>query len=149
MTTQIRKATISDHAAITGFNQNMAMETENKALDDDIIGPGVAAVLNDENRGFYLIAEVDGQTAGCLMVTHEWSDWRNYWFWWIQSVYVDASFRRQGVYQSLYQKVKDLAAERDDVGGFRLYVETENSVAQKTYERLGMTRCEYLMYEAH
>ncbi len=146
---QIRQAIIDDQAIITQFNQNMAMETENRTLDDATIGAGVAAVLGDSNRGFYLIAEVDGRPAGCLMVTFEWSDWRNYWFWWIQSVYVDQDFRRQGIYQNMYQAVKDLADDRDDVGGFRLYVETENIAAQKTYERLGMTRCDYLMYEAH
>ena len=98
---KIRKATINDQAALVNFNQLMAMETENKQLDTNILTSGVNAVLSDANKGFYLVAETDSQDiAGSLMVTLEWSDWRNSQFWWIQSVYVTPEYRRTGVYSA-------------------------------------------------
>ena len=105
------------------------------------------ALINDENKGFYLVAEKNSQVLGSLMVTTEWSDWRNGVFWWVQSVYISPDFRRQGIYAQLYAQVKTLADQQPNVCGFRLYVETENIIAQKTYESLGMQQSHYLMYE--
>lgn len=142
----IRKAMTSDIETIAQFNINMARETENKVLPREIITQGVATLINKPHLGFYLIAEKEGEIVGSLMVTTEWSDWRNGLFWWIQSVYVVKEFRRQGIYSALYERVKKLSkAER--VCGFRLYVEKENEVAQSTYEKLGMKETHYLLYE--
>ena len=143
----IRKATPADRDSIVAFNQAMAHETENKTLPEDKIVPGVSRVLNDENLGFYLVAEVDNIIVGSLMVTYEWSDWRNGTFFWVQSVYVLPEHRRTGVYSALYKQVIALADQREDVCGYRLYVEKENEIAQKTYESLGMQETHYLMYE--
>lgn len=143
---KIRKANQSDIETIAQFNINMAMETENKVLPQKIITKGVETLINNEHLGFYLMAEVDGKIVGSLMVTTEWSDWRNGLFWWIQSVYVIEEYRRKGVYSALYNHVKELSTSKN-VCGFRLYVETENTVAQKTYEKLGMEQTHYYMYE--
>ena len=98
--------------------------------------------------GFYLVAEFDGESVASLMVTYEWSDWRNGLFWWIQSVYVKPAFRRKGVYKSMYKKLKAMAtAAATPVSGFRLYAETENTAAHKTYQNSGMHQCQYLMFE--
>ena len=146
---KIRKASIKDQAALVHFNQLMAMETENKKLDTNILTSGVNAVLSDANKGFYLVAETDDQDiAGSLMVTLEWSDWRNSQFWWIQSVYVTPEYRRTGVYSALYNQVKHLAENSAGVCGYRLYVEKDNEVAQKTYQKLGMKPTYYDMYES-
>ncbi|MCV2885568.1 GNAT family N-acetyltransferase [Aestuariibacter sp. AA17] len=145
---QIRTALPSDQGAIVAFNQAMAEETEGKRLDENTLSQGVAKVLNDQSKGFYLVAEVDGNIAGSLMVTYEWSDWRNGTFYWIQSVYVMPEFRRKGIYKALYEQVKTLAEENADVCGYRLYVEKDNLVAQQTYVSLGMQESYYLMYEA-
>jgi ribosomal protein S18 acetylase RimI-like enzyme len=142
----IRMAEESDLHALVKFNQCMAQETEQKKLDQNVLTKGVAALIADKNRGFYLVAQLDNQLLGSLMVTTEWSDWRNGTFWWIQSVYIMPDFRRQGIYANLYQQVKSLARSQD-VCGFRLYVEKDNMVAQKTYESLGMSASHYLMYE--
>jgi ribosomal protein S18 acetylase RimI-like enzyme len=125
----------------------MALETENKQLPAEILRPGVAAVFDDENKGFYVVADEDGVAVGGLLVTYEWSDWRNKWFWWIQSVYVVPEYRGQGFYSKMYDFVKDLAGSRGNVCGFRLYVEKENEVAQRVYEKVGMVKTYYLMYE--
>ena len=125
----------------------MAQETEGLALDADVVRPGVAAVLADDALGFYLVAEVDGQAAGQLMVTYEWSDWRNGLFWWIQSVYVRLEFRRRGVYSALHRQVAQAAQEAGGVRGIRLYVEQDNTIAQQVYESLEMHRTRYQMYE--
>jgi ribosomal protein S18 acetylase RimI-like enzyme len=93
------------------------------------------------------VADADGRIAGGLMVTFEWSDWRNKWFWWIQSVYVLPDFRGQAVYRKLYDFVKQKAAEAGNVCGFRLYVEHDNKRAQHVYETVGMAASHYLMYE--
>ncbi len=129
------------------FNQAMALETEGKFLDPQILASGVESVFHDSEKGFYVVVEDDGRIVGGLMVTFEWSDWRDRWFWWIQSVYIRPEYRGRGLYGSMYLFVKQLAAERGDVSGFRLYVERENFVAQQVYEKLGMERSHYLMYE--
>jgi GNAT superfamily N-acetyltransferase len=143
----IRPAKLSDAAAIVEFNQAMAHETEGRHLDREILMGGVEAVFHAPDKGFYVIAEAEGKIVGGLMVTFEWSDWRNGWFWWIQSVYILPHFRGQKIYRQLYDFVREKAAQARDVCGFRLYVEKENSNAQKVYEKLGMEQSHYLMYE--
>jgi GNAT superfamily N-acetyltransferase len=128
------------------WNAAMAIETENKTLDPAVLGAGVQAVLDEPERGFYLIAEREGEAVGSLLVTYEWSDWRNGDFFWIQSVYVSPDARRTGVFRALYAAVEQRARDAGAVG-LRLYVEHENSRAQQTYEGLGMQRCHYHMYE--
>ena len=142
----IRAAEASDLEALVRFNQGIALETEGKQLDNDTLSRGVAAVLGDESLGFYTVATCNDQVVACLMVTREWSDWRNGVFWWIQSVYVDAAFRRQGIYRKLYQHVK-LLASKHNVCGFRLYVEKDNTIAQQTYADQGMHETVYRMFE--
>jgi len=143
----IRTATPQDVNSLVEFNQAMALETEAKQLDGDILRSGVEAVFGDEKKGFYVVAENGEHIVGGLMVTYEWSDWRNAWFWWIQSVYILPEARGQSIYTRLYDFVRSKAAEAGDVCGFRLYVETENTNAQKVYEKVGMTASHYLMYE--
>ncbi len=143
----VRQGTLEDAEIIAEFNQAMAMETEDKTLDNAILTNGVTRLISEPERGFYLVASENDTIAGSLMITKEWSDWRNQEFWWIQSVYVAPEFRRQGVYRLLYQSVKELADQQNNVCGFRLYVEKENRVAQATYENLGMEESYYLMYE--
>lgn len=146
MTLTIRSATASDIDHLVDWNAAMAMETESKALDRTTLSSGVRGVLDTPRRGFYLIAEEASTPVGSLMVTYEWSDWRNGDFWWIQSVYVAPASRRSGVFRQLYARVRRDAAAAGAVG-LRLYVETENQRAQRTYAELGMDRCNYLMYE--
>jgi ribosomal protein S18 acetylase RimI-like enzyme len=143
----IRHAEPADVLSIVEFNQLMAEETEGKRLSMEILTAGVTAVFADSGRGFYVVAENEmKEVVGCLMITFEWSDWRDGWFWWIQSVYVRKDSRGQGVYPKLYDWVKTIAGERG-VKGIRLYVEKENALAQRVYEKLGMTETVYKMYE--
>src|SRR6476620_12517547 len=102
MTLTIRRAEPRDSAAVAEFNRRMARETEHKHLDPDTLARGVARVFTDPARGFYLVAEADGEVVGQLMVTYEWSDWRDRWVWWVQSVYVREDRRRTGVFRGLY-----------------------------------------------
>ncbi|HVF29961.1 MAG TPA: GNAT family N-acetyltransferase [Pyrinomonadaceae bacterium] len=143
----IRLAEKTDVDALVEFNQAMALETEKKLLDVLQLHAGVSAVLEDDQKGFYVVADDSGVIAGGLLVTFEWSDWRNSWFWWIQSVYVPPAYRGQSIYTKLYGHVKRLAGARGNVCGFRLYVEKENERAQRVYEKLGMKETYYLMYE--
>ncbi len=143
----IRIARADDIASLVEFNQAMALETEGKHLDPDTLQRGVEAVFGDEKKGFYVVAETAGSIIGGLMVTYEWSDWRNAWFWWIQSVYIVPEARGQKIYGQLYDFVKKQAAKKGNVCGFRLYVENDNSRAQRVYERVGMAASHYLMYE--
>jgi len=143
----IRLAQISDVDALVEFNQAMALETEGKQLDPPILRGGVEAVFADTGKGFYVVADKDRRIVGALMVTFEWSDWRNGWFWWIQSVYILPEARGKGVYRLLYEFVKNRSEEAGNVRGFRLYVEKENVHAQSVYEKVGMNETYYLMYE--
>ncbi len=122
----IRLAENGDAAAMIDFNQAMALETEGKNLDAQILQSGVEAIFHDEKKGFYVVAEDDGKIVGGLMITFEWSDWRDSWFWWIQSVYIVPEYRGRGIYRQLYDFVKETAHQQKDVCGFRLYVEKEN-----------------------
>lgn len=143
----VRLAEKADAERLIDFNQAMALETEGKNLDSEILASGVKAVFQDESKGFYVVAESAGKIVGGLMVTYEWSDWRNKWFWWIQSVYILPDFRGKRIYSELYDFVKQKALGKKNVCGFRLYVEKDNLNAQKVYEKLGMESSYYLMYE--
>ena len=144
---KIRKAEKQDIDALIGFNEAMAFETEGKKLFTGTLRKGVEAVFDDAQKGFYVVADDDGRAVGGLMVTFEWSDWRDAWFWWIQSVYVNPNYRGKRIYSQLYDFVKSEARAAGDVCGFRLYVEKENTHAQRVYEKVGMEETYYLMYE--
>ncbi len=142
----VRSATAADIDVIVQFNAAMAVETEAKTLDPSVLRAGVAAVFAEMRRGFYLVAEYAGEITGCLMITYEWSDWRNGDWWWLQSVYVRPEHRRGGVFRALYAEVERRAAARPEVVGVRLYVERDNGQAQRTYQSLGMHEDAYRMY---
>ncbi|BCV52665.1 GNAT family N-acetyltransferase [Shewanella algae] len=143
----IRKGTPKDTEALVAFNQAMAQETEGLALDSDTLSRGVSTLLENPAKGFYLVAEIEGEIAGSLMVTFEWSDWRAADYYWIQSVYIKPEHRQKGIYRALYLEVKTLAEKQGGAASFRLYVEQENTRAQQTYQSLGMSQSHYLMYE--
>ena len=143
----VRDATTADADAIAAFQRAMARETEGKSLDGGVLQKGVDAVFGSPQKGGYLVAEVDGRVVGSLLITFEWSDWRNATFWWIQSVFVDAQWRRKGVYSALHDHVLEAARGTDGVCGVRLYVDRDNRGAQQTYQSLGMAKSHYDMYE--
>lgn len=143
---KVRQARASDRDLLLRYNAAMALETEQRALDPELLGEGVAAVLDDAAKGFYLVAEGQGQPLGALLVTFEWSDWRNAPIWWLQSVYVEPDARKQGVFRALFQAVRQ-RAEDAGVAALRLYVERDNQRAQQVYRARGMHPSQYLMYE--
>jgi GNAT superfamily N-acetyltransferase len=142
----IRKATVKDTPSIIDFQQKMAWETEEMTLVPDVISKGVAGVFEDPSRGQYYVAESSGTVIASLLITYEWSDWRNANVWWFQSVFVIEEFRRKGVFREMYTFIRE-EADRNGVAGLRLYVESNNLRARKTYEALGMTSEHYTMYE--
>lgn len=142
----LRHAAAADAMVIAEFNLAMALETEGKALVRPTVEAGVLAVLAEPRRGFYLVAERAGTVVGGLMITYEWSDWRNADFWWIQSVYVRPENRRQGVYAALYSEIEQ-QARAAGACGLRLYVENDNTAAMATYSRLGMIDAHYRVME--
>jgi len=144
---KIEKGVASDVRTIAQFQLDMAMESEGTQLDIDQIMKGVSSAMADSNKGtYYLVKAEDGTTAGSLLITKEWSDWTDRWYWWIQSVFVAPQFRRQGAYSALYSEIKRLARE-DGSSSVRLYVDRENIKAQNCYKKYGMDECHYLMYE--
>lgn len=147
MEPNIRRGELRDASTIADFNIRMAWETEHKKLDPQIVSRGVSRVFDDAARGFYLVAELGGQAVGQLMITFEWSDWRDGWIWWIQSVYVREDHRRLGIFRKLFHAVVREAKENGHVVGIRLYVERENTRAQATYEQLGMVDAGYRVQE--
>ncbi|MFP4544070.1 MAG: N-acetyltransferase family protein [Bacteroidota bacterium] len=147
MQLKIRKAELDDIDIITDCNIALALETEGLNLDRRTVRHGVKRLLENGLMGFYLIAEVEGNPAGQLLITTEWSDWRDGILWWIQSVYVQPSFREKGIYGNMYKTVKEMASNNADIRGFRLYVEKGNRPAIAVYEALGMKETHYKMYE--
>ena len=145
----IRTATLADLETITQHNIAMAAETEDYDLDPEIVRRGVRRVLIDESRGVYYLAVREGHIVGQLLITREWSDWRDDWFWWIQSVYVTPDTRHTGVYSKLHHFVEEKARERPGVCGLRLYVDKHNDSAQQVYRQLGMREANYIFMETH
>ena len=147
MKIDIRNATQADQPMIVDFNLRLADESEGKTLNQSLLEPGVTAILADKSKGRYWIAMVDDEAAGQIMVTYEWSDWRNGMLWWIQSVYIRAEHRRKGVFSALYSHVESLVKADPAACGIRLYVEKENVRAQDTYRKLGFTEPGYHVME--
>jgi ribosomal protein S18 acetylase RimI-like enzyme len=143
----IRPATLADVPAIVEFQLRMALESEGLALDRQVVESGVRGVFAEPARGRYWVAESGGRIVGCLLTTYEWSDWRAGTVLWVQSVYVVPEARRRGVYRSLYERLRRDVEATPDLKGIRLYVDKSNAPAQRTYERLGMTREHYDLYE--
>ncbi|RME38909.1 MAG: N-acetyltransferase [Planctomycetota bacterium] len=148
MDIRIRTATPADVETIAGFNRASAEESEGMTLDPKTALAGVRAAMEDPPRCRYYLAETAGRPVGQTMLTYEWSDWRNGWYWWIQSVYVLPEFRRRGVFRSLYEHIRREARADPTVCGLRLYVYRENERALATYRNLGMTVTDYLICEA-
>lgn len=143
----VRPATPADLDVLVRFSAAMARETEGRTLDPKRLRKGVRAVLASGRHGRYLVAESGAVVVGQMLLTYEWSDWRNGVFWWIQSVYVEPSARRRGVYRTLHAHVVREARKQGDVCGVRLYVEQGNRRARTTYTSLGMTATAYRIYE--
>ncbi len=147
MELQIRLAEPADAEIIAEFNQRLAWESEQIRLDPDTVLAGVRKVLSDPHRGRYFVACVEDRIVGQLMHTWEWSDWRNGHIWWLQSVYVDQSMRRRGVFRRLFEHARSAAAADPEVVGIRLYVEDHNQPAHRTYEDLGFRTAGYFVME--
>ena len=147
MNIQIRKANKTDLPTIVEFQLAMAQETENLQLDKPTVEKGVAAAFKDSGKGQYFVTEIDGEIASSLMITPEWSDWRNGVVYWIQSVFVKEKFRRLGIYRKMYAYIQDLVKQDENVRGIRLYVDKSNIKAQKTYESTGMNGEHYQLFE--
>jgi len=143
----VRPATVADVPFLVEGNVRMARETEGLELLPDRLRAGVEAVFADPSRGFYLVAEIDGTPAAQMMITYEWSDWRNGVFWWIQSVYTVPELRGRGAFKALYAAAGEMARQAGNVCGLRLYVEEHNHSAQDTYRRCGMEETVYRMFE--
>lgn len=142
----VSRGEVCDIDSIVQFQADMAMESEGCVLNKEKVTKGVTAAMLDDSKGIYWVAKYEGRTIGSLMITREWSDWNNEWYWWIQSVYVTPEYRKQGVYKAMYQKVKD-AAKENNVSQIRLYADKTNLSAQKAYQSLGMHESHYLMFE--
>ena len=154
---RIREARAHDRDLLADWAIAMAWETEHKKLDPDTVRRGVAAGIADPAKARYFIAMDEADVAGretiaapvgTLMLTREWSDWRDGEWWWIQSVYVPSAYRRKGVFAALYRHVEKLARDSAGIIGLRLYVERENDNARKTYASLGMVDAGYAIFEA-
>ncbi len=142
-----RKAQDTDAASIQTFQQAMAFETEQIKLDPLTLEKGVSAVLNNPALGTYHVCEVNSEVIGSLLLTTEWSDWRNGTVWWIQSLYFKPEHRGQGLFSQMYHYVQELAQIEKDVRGIRLYVDQTNQHAQKVYAKLGMNGDHYRVFE--
>ncbi len=143
----VRRAEASDIPFLADCNCRMAWESEERKLDPDTARSGVEGLFQHPEYGFYVLAEDRGKLVGQLMITFEWSDWRNGLFWWIQSVFVLPEARRQGVYRTLHEYVRRIARHTPGVCGLRLYVDRNNSSARATYTRCGMAECRYDLFE--
>ncbi len=149
MAVTIRRAGAADAPVIVQFNLRLAEESEQKTLDPNVLATGVAAALADAHKALYFLAVEDKTVLGQLSITTEWSDWRNGWLWWIQSVYVRADARRRGIFRALYEHVYHVAGNDPEVIGLRLYVERANHAAQQTYLRMGMEWANYLILQRY
>ncbi len=144
---ELRIAERKDIVQLANFQVEMALETEQMALEPLVVRKGVQKFFDQPDLGFYLIAEIDSSMVACLLVQNEWSDWRNRMIWWIHSVYVHPDFRELGIYRKMYAYLKSEVKNRDDLGGLRLFVDRNNLRAQAVYRSLGMQNDHYLLFE--
>ena len=142
-----RSARQGDVDSIVAFQLAMAKETEDIELHPPTVISGVRTVFESPELGRYFVAEQDGQLVASLLITHEWSDWRNRTVWWIQSVFVIPDRRKQGIYAGLYLYIKSLCENDSSLAGIRLYVDRRNDSAQQVYLRLGMNGDHYQLFE--
>ena len=145
----VRLAESRDLESLVTFNLALARETEGRQLDRALLQAGVESLLVDSAKGFYVVMEhlPSGRTIGQLLITFEWSDWRNAVFWWLQSVYVQKEWRRHGVFKQLYDHVLREGKRQGNVAGIRLYVEQDNAVAQGVYAHVGLSASPYKVLE--
>lgn len=148
---QVRDAGLSDLATIVDFNQRLAQETESKILDPATLERGVARALADPDRLRYWVAfatdDESQAVRGMAAITKEWSDWRSGYLWWLQSVYVRADSRAQGIFKTLHRHIRSQALADPETIGLRLYVEDQNERAQTVYRNLGMTPGGYQVFQ--
>ncbi len=144
---RIRTANVDDAEIISGFQLAMALETEELALDRTKVTAGVHAVFLDPHKGKYFVAEVDKKVVSSLLLTPEWSDWRNQWVWWIQSVYILPEFRKKKIFSQMYGFIKDLVETDPEAAGLRLYVDLSNKNAREVYKAIGMDGEHYQLFE--
>lgn len=142
----IREATTADAVTIISFQRLMARETEDMDLKEEVITPGVKAVFEDRSKGIYYVAEDKDKVVGSFLITPEWSDWRNSYVWWFQSVYVVPDYRRRGIFRLMYEYTRN-SAIAGGISGLRLYVEVNNARAQQTYQAMGMNGDHYRLFE--
>lgn len=144
---EIRQGKLSDLERIVELQLQMAQETEGLTLDRDVVSKGVRGVFQEPARGTYWVAEEKSELLGMLLAIPEWSDWRNGTVLWIHSLYVIGPARRRGVFKKLYLNLKRQVEQSPELMGLRLYVDKTNKPAQKVYERLGMNKHHYELYE--
>ncbi len=143
----VRTATIDDAEIISDFQVAMALETELFTLDKNTVIKGVTAVFEEVSKGQYFVAAREDEVVGSLLITREWSDWRNQWVWWIQSVYIKPEYRKKKIFSTMYHKIKSLVINNDGVAGLRLYVDLSNQNARRIYEAIGMNGEHYQLFE--
>lgn len=147
MSIHIRYGEETDVSILAGFQLKMARETEYMQLDEETVADGVLRLIRDRTKGFYLVAENENEDlVGCLIITYEWSDWRNGWIWWIGSLFVEKSYRKQGVFRMLLERVRNLA-QGQEVKALRLYMDRENESARSAYLKCGFRHSNYEIFE--
>jgi ribosomal protein S18 acetylase RimI-like enzyme len=144
---QIRLAIEEDTEVICGFQMKMALETEDLQLNEETVHSGVLNVFRDPSKGKYFVAVEDQKVIASTLLTNEWSDWRNQWFLWIQSVYVLPEYRGKGVFRNMYETIKEMVRADDNIAGLKLYVDSENESAIATYKAIGMDGEHYKLFE--
>jgi len=142
----VRRAMAADIETIAQNVVAQAYEGSQEQLEPATVLQGVTSLFNRPERGFYIVAEVDNNVVGSLLVVYEWSDWRNGDHWWIHSVYVQIPFRRQGTYSKMHAFVKDAAAASPEFRSLKLSTAKSNVAARSTYERLGMKESNSIIY---
>ena len=147
MTYRVKEAAYHHSKRIAEFQIQMAMETEQIHLGRETVLKGVASVFEKPELGRYFVAEINNEIVASLLITYEWSDWRNARIWWIQSVYVVPEHRRKGIFRLMYSHIRSIVENNKDIGGIRLYVDKTNINAQKTYDHIGMNGEHYQLYE--
>ncbi|MEZ5081907.1 MAG: GNAT family N-acetyltransferase [Bacteroidales bacterium] len=144
---EISVAFPEDIERIVEFQQKMAQETEQISLDNYTVSLGVQAVFSNPAKGTYVVAKDRNTLVASMLLTPEWSDWRNATFLWIQSLYVLPEYRKKGIFRKMYDYVKKTVNDSNHYAGIKLYVASENELAQEVYKNVGMISSHYRLFE--
>ena len=99
---------------------------------------GLAALLDDSNKGHEVVAISEGEIIGRIHIATEWSVYRNANFWMFENVYISPNWRRKGIYTLMHKWIYSRAKVDLNCCGLRFWALEDNRAARDAYHKMQM-----------